>query len=62
MGAEIAQWYSAALRIGRSETGVPAGFGNFSLNYRVQTGSGAHSASYSMGIRTSFSGGKAAGV
>jgi hypothetical protein len=35
---------------------------NFSLHYRVQNGSGAHPASYPMGIRDSFSGGKAAGA
>jgi len=40
-------------------TGVqfPAGAGNFSLHHRVQTGSGAHSASSLMGT-----GGKAAGA
>jgi len=30
---------------------VPAGAGNFSLHYRVQTGSGMHSASYPVGTR-----------
>jgi hypothetical protein len=39
----------------------PAGTGNFSLHYRVQNGSGAHSASYPMGNRGSFPEGKAAG-
>jgi hypothetical protein len=34
---------------------VEAGAGNFSLHYRVQTGSGAHPA-YQMGTRGSFSG------
>jgi hypothetical protein len=38
-----------------------AGAGNFSLHHRVQNGSGAPSASYSMGTRGSFPGGKAAG-
>jgi hypothetical protein len=38
----------------------PAGAGNFSLHYRVQNGSGAHPASYSMGTRGSFPDGKAA--
>jgi hypothetical protein len=38
------------------------GAGNFSLHYGVQNGPGAHPASYPMGIRGSFSGGKAAGV
>jgi hypothetical protein len=36
--------------------------GNFSLHHRVQTGSGAHPASYPMGTRDSFPGGKAAGA
>jgi hypothetical protein len=39
-----------------------AGAGNFSLNHRVQNGSGAHPASYAMGTRGSFLGGKAAGA
>jgi hypothetical protein len=39
-----------------------AGAGNFSLNHRVQNGSGAHPASYPMGTRGSFLGGKAAGA
>jgi hypothetical protein len=38
----------------------PAGAGNFSLHHRVQNGSGAHPASYLMGTRCSFPGGKAA--
>jgi hypothetical protein len=37
-----------------------AGAGNFSLHYRVQNGSGAHSASYLMGTKGSFTEGKAA--
>jgi hypothetical protein len=40
----------------------PAGAGNFSLNHRVQNGSGAHPASYPMGTKSSFPGGKAAGA
>jgi hypothetical protein len=36
--------------------------GHFSLHYRVQNGSGAHRASYPMGTRVSFPGGKAAGA
>jgi hypothetical protein len=39
-----------------------AGAGNFSLNHRVQNSSGPHPASYSMGTRGSFPGGKAAGA
>jgi hypothetical protein len=40
----------------------PAGAGDFSLHHRVQNGSGAHPASYSMGTGDSFPGGKAAGA
>jgi hypothetical protein len=40
----------------------PAGAGNFSLHHRVQNNSGAHPASYPMGTRDSFPGGKAAGA
>jgi hypothetical protein len=39
-----------------------AGAGNFSLHHRVQNGSGTHTASYPMGNRSSFPGGKAAGA
>jgi hypothetical protein len=45
-----------------SRVRFPAGDGNFSLHHRVQNGSGAHPASYPMGIRDSFPGGKAAGT
>jgi hypothetical protein len=41
---------------------VPAEVGHFSLHHSVQTGSGAHPASYTMGTSGSFSGGKAAGA
>jgi len=41
---------------------IPAGAGNFSLRHRVQTGSGAHVASYPMGTWGSFPGRKAAGA
>jgi hypothetical protein len=40
----------------------PSGAGNFSLHHRVQKDSGAHPASYPMGTRSSFPGGKAAGA
>jgi hypothetical protein len=43
-----------------SRVRFPAGDGNFSLHHRVQNGSGTHPASYSMGTRDSFPGGKAA--
>jgi hypothetical protein len=45
-----------------SRVRFPAGAGNFSLHYRVQNGSGAHPASYPIGTRGSFPGGKAAGA
>jgi hypothetical protein len=45
-----------------SRVPFPAGAGNFSLHHRVQNGSGAHPASYPMGIRGSFPGDKVAGV
>jgi hypothetical protein len=38
----------------------PSGAGEVSLRRRVQTGSGAHSASYPMGTRDSFPGSKSA--
>jgi hypothetical protein len=40
----------------------PSGTGNFSLHHRIQNGSVAHPASYPMGKRGSFPGGKAAEV
>jgi hypothetical protein len=45
-----------------SRVPFPAGAGNFFLHHRVQNGSGAHPASYPMGTRDSFPGGKAAGA
>jgi hypothetical protein len=57
---------SIALGYGLEDRGskvrFPEGAGNFSLHHRVQNGSGAHSASYPMGTRGSFPGGKVAGV
>jgi hypothetical protein len=47
---------------GGSRVRLPAGAGNFSLHHRVQNGSGAHPASYIMGNRGSYPGGKAAGA
>jgi hypothetical protein len=40
----------------------PVGAGKFSLHYHTQSGSGTHPASYPMGTRGSFPGGKAAGA
>jgi hypothetical protein len=45
-----------------SRVRFPTGAGNFSLHHRVQNGSGAHPASYPMGTRNCFPGGKAAGA
>jgi hypothetical protein len=45
-----------------SRVRFPAGAGNSSLYHRVKNGSGAHPASYLIGSRGSFPGGKAAGV
>jgi hypothetical protein len=45
-----------------SRVRFPAGAGNFSLHRLVQTGTGAHPASYLMGTGGSFPGGKAAGA
>jgi hypothetical protein len=57
-GAGIGQCYSAGLRARWSGVWVPAGAGNFSLRHRIQTGSGTHPASNSVGTRDSFPGGK----
>jgi hypothetical protein len=55
-----------ALSYGMDELGsgvrFSVGAGNFSLHYHIQNGSGAHPASYPMGTRGSFPGGKAAGA
>jgi hypothetical protein len=56
----IPQWYSAGLGAGCSGFRILAEAGNFSLHHHVQTGSGAHRASYPMGTRGSLPGGKAA--
>jgi hypothetical protein len=45
-----------------SRVRFPAEAGNFSLHHRVKTGSGTHTASYPMGTRRSFPGGKVAGA
>jgi hypothetical protein len=39
-----------------SRVRFPAGAGSFSLHHRVQNGSGAHPASYTVGTRGSFPG------
>jgi hypothetical protein len=58
-GAVIAQWYSAGLRTGWPVVRVPAEAANFSLHHRLQTCFRTHPASYPMGTRDSFPGGKA---
>jgi hypothetical protein len=45
-----------------SRVRLPAGAGNFSLHHRFQNSSGAHPASYPMGTRSPFPGGKVAGA
>jgi hypothetical protein len=45
-----------------SRVRLSVGAGNFSLHHRIQNGSGAHPASFPMGTRGSFLGGKAAGA
>jgi hypothetical protein len=45
-----------------SRVRFPAGAENFSLHHRVRKGSGTHPASYPIGNRGSFFGGKAAGA
>jgi hypothetical protein len=45
-----------------SRVRFPAGAGNFSLQHRVQNGSGAQPACCPMGTRGSFPGGKATGA
>jgi hypothetical protein len=45
-----------------SRVRFPARTGNFPPHHCVQNGSGAHPASYPMGTRGSFPGGKAAGA
>jgi hypothetical protein len=51
IGGGIAQRYSAGLRAGWSGDRAPAEDRNFSVHHRVQTGSEAHPASYTMGTR-----------
>jgi hypothetical protein len=41
---------------------LPAGAGNYPLHHRIQTGSGAHPASFPIGSGSSFPGGKTAGA
>jgi hypothetical protein len=57
--------FSIALGYGLDDRGSrvrsPAGAVNFSLHHRVQNGSGAHLASYPMGTRGYFPGGKRPG-
>jgi hypothetical protein len=56
--------YSVGLWAGRSglQGSIPGGGWEFFFHHRVQNGSGAHAASYPMGTRGSFPGGKAAGA
>jgi hypothetical protein len=54
--------YCSTLKERGSRVRFPAGTGNFSLHHCVQNGSGTHPASYPMGTRGLFPGGKAAGA
>jgi len=60
--AGIGQWLSVRLRAGWSGIRALAGAGNFSFYHRVQTVSGSHSVSYTMGTGGSFPGSKLAGA
>jgi hypothetical protein len=57
---------SIALGYGLDDWGsrvqFPVGAGNFPLHHLIQNDSGAHPASYPVGTRGSFPGGKAAGA
>jgi hypothetical protein len=59
-------WVGIALGYGLDDRGYrvrfPTRAGDFSLHHRFQNGSGAHLASYPIGTRGSFPGGKAAGA
>jgi hypothetical protein len=59
---QVIYWPNYGLDDWGSGVRFPAGAGNFSLFLRVQTGSGAHPASFPMDTGGSFSGGKAAGA
>jgi hypothetical protein len=62
---KLGQWvtkFHFGLDSGGSRVRFPAEDGNFSFHHRVQNGSEAHPASYPMGTRGSFPGGKAAGA
>jgi hypothetical protein len=62
----IFTFFNYALGYGLDDRGsrvlFPEGARHFSLHHRFQNGSGAHPASYPMGTRVSFLGGKAAGA
>jgi hypothetical protein len=56
-------WVSKLIEYRQNESGLILGrVKNFSLHHRIQTGSGAHPASYPMGTKGSFPGGKAVGA
>jgi hypothetical protein len=50
-------WYGTGLQAGRQDVWFPGGAGSFSLHHCVQTRSGAHPASYTIGTRGYFPGG-----
>ena len=55
---KLCSWYSDSLRAGRSGVGIPV---EAIFSARVQTGPGAHPASYTMGTGSSFPGVKRPG-
>jgi hypothetical protein len=60
MGSSVSVALGNGLDDRGSRVRFPAGAGNFSLHHRIQNGPGAHPASYLMGTRGCFPGGKAA--
>jgi hypothetical protein len=60
--ASVVLWRRRKNRNWGSRVRLPARTGNFSLLHRVQAGSGAHPASYTVDTKGSFLGDKAAGA
>jgi hypothetical protein len=59
--SDVSEEYTSTLSIFQRRKPFPL-LHDVILHHRVQNGSGAHTASYPVGTRGSFSGGKAAGV
>jgi hypothetical protein len=60
--AQLVEYWATGWMIGGSRVQFLVRAGNFYLHHCIQNGSGAHPASYPMGTRGSFPGGKVAGV